>query len=620
MCPTFKLHYMRKKLILALLFFLTIDNQLSAQDEVQDDFDQKMEWFDDAKLGIFVHWGIYSVKGISESWAFFNNYINHENYLKQLDGFTGDNYDPQAWVQLIKDAGAKYAVITSKHHDGISLWDTQAPEAITISGSTPARRDVLTPFIQEMKRAGLRTGIYFSLPDWSHPYYDVHTRSKKRYNVQDDPERWKNYVDYYQLQLSELSTRYNPDLLWFDGDWEHSSADWRAAETLGLLKRYNPEIVINSRLNEYGDYETPEQGVPVAKPVSRYWELCYTMNDSWGFQPFDTNYKSPNMIIRTLLDCISMGGNLLLGIGPKADGIIPREQVQILQELQRWTSKYGDAVYGTRSGLDKKYCIEKSAFAKNGKRLFIYLDAVKQSVHLKGLKSRPATVKILGDSTDLNYSFDDDDLIVQLPKDAFDPTVTVLVLDFDKKPVFSISKTNKGTSLSDLLLADNPHQLIVELAKSTDLGDNLLAGKITVEGDFLDSALVFKSEESKKWISNNAEVLHNALEGLPDGHYAGYSALSADRQTLYLFVDGAPTGPVALKGIKNNIARVRIVGEGSMLSYKVFNKLYWSDIPGIAYIDIPSERLDKHMTVLAILLDGPIERYRENIGAIENNI
>ncbi|MEF9478667.1 alpha-L-fucosidase [Chryseobacterium sp. 1B4] len=142
-----------------------------------------MEWFKNAKLGIFIHWGIYSVNGISESWSFFNNYINHENYMKQLNGFSASKYQPEQWVNLIKESGAKYAVITTKHHDGVSLWNSKAEKATSIPQNSLAQKDVLSPFVTALKNSGLKTGLYFSLPDWSHPYYDINTRTKKRYEI-----------------------------------------------------------------------------------------------------------------------------------------------------------------------------------------------------------------------------------------------------------------------------------------------------------------------------------------------------------------------------------------------------------------------------------------------------
>ncbi|MFD1768879.1 alpha-L-fucosidase [Sphingobacterium suaedae] len=607
-----------KKMIMALLLFSGASHVEAQSSKTQEQ--PKMEWFDDAKLGIFIHWGIYSVQGISESWAFFNNYISHENYLKQLGGFTAAAYQPKEWVKLIRESGAQYAVITSKHHDGVSLWDSKAPKALTTKKDAAAQRDVLSPFVKELKSAGLKTGIYFSLPDWSHPYYDVNTRLKKRYKLSDEPTRWNNYVGYYHQQLEELSTLYRPDLLWFDGDWEHSSEEWQAPKTLEILRRHNPDIIINSRLNHHGDYETPEQGVPVVRPESRYWELCYTMNDSWGFQPFDKHYKTPNMIVRTLIDCISMGGNLLLDIGPKADGTLPAEQLAILKELKRWTGKYSEAIYGTRAGVDSRFLREKNAFSKDGKTLFVYLDAKQQDLVLRGLQTEPTAIRLLASDGRLKFTYNEGEIHVELPADEFDPVASVVAVEFAEAPTFLLPTTAQPPVLSTLLKDKNDREVVRGIVEQTEAGANLFVGKLSEDGDLLNGAISFADDKIEAWVRKHAEVLSFANPGLPAGHYNGYSALSKDKQTLYLFVDGEPTGPIALKGLKNTIARIRIVGEGSMIGHEVFNKLYWSQIPGIVYINVPKERLDQHMTVVAVLLDKPIELYREQVGAIESNL
>lgn len=612
---------MRSKLTRLFLLSLALGtHSVHAQHKLSGN--TKMEWFNNAKLGIFIHWGIYSVDGISESWAFFNNYINHDNYMKQLNGFTASQYQPAAWVQLIKNSGARYAVITTKHHDGVSLWNSKAEKATTIPTNSSAHKDVLTPFVQELKKSGLKTGLYFSLPDWSHPYYDINTRTRKRYELKDDPERWQNFVTYYQAQLKELSSQYQPDLLWFDGDWEHSSAEWRAPETLGNLKKINPDIIINSRLNQHGDYETPEQGIPVIPPQSKSWELCYTMNDSWGYQPFDKNYKTPNMLVRTLADVISMGGNLLLDIGPKADGTLPEEQVEILKSLGRWTSKHSEAIYGTRKGLPFENYKGKSAVSGNRKSVFLYLEEAKDFDKIYGLTTKPVYAKIVGDKTSgLAFDWNAGTVTLDLSKVNFDRDVTVVQLQFDDPVAVSNNMTKEKHSLSELLENKNSKQAIYTIAGELHAGNNLFNHSgLTYDGMDMKIQTTKTNPETLRWISKHAEALFETGTGLPAGHYSGMSALSKDRQTLYLFVEGTPTGPVALKGIKNNIARVRIAGEGSIINHKIYNKLYWSQTPGIIYIDVPKERLDKSMTVIAILLDKPIELYREEVGAIESNL
>ncbi|MGB3105612.1 alpha-L-fucosidase [Sphingobacterium siyangense] len=594
---------------------------VSAQNNVST---QKMDWFEDAKLGIFIHWGIYSVDGISESWSFFNNYINHDNYIKQLNGFTAKDYKPKEWAKLIKEAGAKYTVITTKHHDGISMWNTKADKAITTLQDAAAKQDVITPFVKAIQEEGLHTGLYYSLPDWSHPYYDVFTRNRKRYELKGEPTRWDNYVKYYQKQLTELSEQYKPELLWFDGDWEHSAEEWKAKETLNLLRKYNPNIIINSRLNHHGDYDTPEQGIPVTRPDAKFWELCYTMNDSWGYQPFDKKYKSPNMIIRTLVDCISMGGNLLLDIGPKADGTIPEEQLNILKQLGRWTNKHAAAIYGTRAGIPFANYGGKSALSKDGKTLYLYVYEQKPELQLKGLVNHSAIkgISVVGDaSAKVSLKSENETVRVDLTKVNFDQDVTVIALNFAEALRWTAPQETEVTlkSVLDNKLTD---RALGQIASTLHAGKNIFDNSgLTVDG--LDTKLPSSNATNPtvlKWIKDHAEALYETGKGLPEGHYEGLSALSKDRQTLYLFVEAKPTGPIALKGVKNGVARIRVVGDGSMINHEVFNKLYWSSIPGIIYIQAPVERLDKNMTVIAVLLDAPIQLYREKVGAIENNL
>ncbi|SIP86378.1 alpha-L-fucosidase [Chryseobacterium sp. RU37D] len=612
---------MKGKLLCLISLGLLLTGKINAQSISSET--KKMEWFQDAKLGIFIHWGIYSVDGIPESWAFFNNYISHENYMKQLNGFSASQYRPQEWIRLIKDSGAKYAVITTKHHDGVALWDSKADKSITIPKNSLAKKDVLTPFISELKKAGLKTGLYYSLPDWSHPYYDINTRTKKRYEIKNDPNRWKNFVSYYQGQFNELSTQYKPDLLWFDGDWEHTSDEWQAPKTLENLKKFNPNIIINSRLNNHGDYETPEQGVPVVKPHNDFWELCYTMNDSWGYQPFDQNFKTPNMIVRTLADVISMGGNLLLDIGPKEDGTIPEKQIEILKNLARWTSKNSDAIYGTRNGLPFENYKGKSAISKDGKKLFIYLEEAKDFTKIYGLNSIPKSARVIGDPTGkVVYKTDSNgNMTLYFSNVKFDQDVTVIELSFNDKIKLNPNIKKENYTLDQILENKNAKSAVYEIAEQLYKGNNIFNNSgLAGDGTDMLKKNANTNPETYNWINKHSEVLFETGKGLPEGHYSGNTVLSKDRQTLYLFVEGTPTGPIALKGIKNGIARIRIAGEGSLIPHTVYNKLYWSQIPGIIYIDAPKERLDKNMTVIAVLLDKPIELYREKVGAIENNL
>ena len=422
--------------------------EAAVQQETSEQKDKRMEWFSQAKLGIFIHWGIYAVKGVSESWSFFNNYLPYDEYMNQAGGFTASQYDPKAWVDLIKESGAKYTVITTKHHDGVALWDTKVGDLSTVK-STPAGRDLIAPFVKEVRKQGLHLGFYYSLLDWSHPDYPNKTRTEVRYK--DDPARWAKFNKFNFGQLAELNKTWKPDLYWFDGDWEQSAEAWNSKGIVDLLRSDNKNVIINSRIQGYGDYATPEQGVPVVRPEDKYWELCMTMNDSWGYQHTDSNYKSPYILLRTFVDCLSNGGNLLLDIGPKEDGTIPEEQ-----EFGRWTKKHKEAVYDTRAGI-------------------------------------------------------------------------------------------------------------------------------------------------------------------PAEHFQGYTTLNKAGDILYLYLPYKPNGVVEVKGLVNKVNRVWVVGNGAMLSYKVHNKNYWSDVPGNLYINVPEQVLDSQITVLAVLLDGPVKLYRGVGRVIESN-
>lgn len=399
---------------------------------------QRMQWFADAKFGIFIHYGIYAVDGIDESWSFYNGHVSYDHYMQQLKGFTAANYHPQAWADLIRESGARYAVLTTKHHDGVALWDTR--QGLNVVKDTPAKRDLVGPFVKALRKDDLKVGLYFSLIDWSYPDYPGFTRTQSRYDAKADPARWKRFVQYYQAQLKDLAQRYNPDLYWFDGDWEHSVAEWHARQDREMLLARNPLAIINSRLAGYGDYATPEQGVPVTRPPQKYWELCLTMNNSWGWQPNDHHFKSANQLIRILADTVGMGGNLLLDIGPRADGTIPAQEADTLRQIGRWTHKHAEAIYATQAGIPKDYYAGSSTLSKDGRTLYLFVDGRPNGpVLVKGLMNHVLHARVVGNGTTLDtqvvggsyWSKVPGLLYVTVPAAALDPEVTVLALTLD---------------------------------------------------------------------------------------------------------------------------------------------------------------------------------------------
>jgi alpha-L-fucosidase len=363
----------------------------------------KMQWFKDAKLGIFIHWGIYSVNGVDESWSFHNKKMSYADYMKQLNGFTAKNYNPDAWAQLIKASGARYAVITTKHHDGIALWDTRANNMSTAK-LTPARKDVLTPFFAALRKAGLKAGAYFSILDWSHQDYPGFLKDSSRYQIKDDPARWNRYLAFYQSQIQELSTKFNPDLFWFDGDWEHSAAEWQAQKVRNMILENNPNAIINGRLAGFGDYETPEQNFPITRPSLNPWELCMTANNNWGYHPDDSAYKTPYELITIFADVISNGGNLLFDIGPREDGWIPTEQVHLLEELGKWTHKHEAAIFNTEAGMPPGHFYGPTTISKDSSTLYLFVPALNRGkLVIRGLYNTIRSIRVVGADQSLNH-------------------------------------------------------------------------------------------------------------------------------------------------------------------------------------------------------------------------
>ena len=426
---------------IAALVALCCTATAGAQQKISaDSIRDKMQWFADAKLGIFIHWGIYSVNGIDESWSFHNKKISYADYIKQLKGFTAAKYDPQAWADLVKETGARYAVITTKHHDGVALWPTKQAH-FSVAKNTPAKRDVLKPFYDALDKDSIKRGAYFSLIDWSYPDYPGFLKDSDRYKIADAPQRWQAFQRFYQAQIDEINTAYKPDLWWFDGDWEHSAAEWQAEKVRSAILGLQPAAIINGRLAGYGDYDTPEQNFPVTRPKLNWWELCMTTNNNWGYHPDDTAYKTPFEVITIFVDAVSNGGNLLLDIGPKADGTIPPEQVNILKELGRWNKKNGEAIFNTIGGLPQGHFYGPTTLSKDSMTLYLFLPGqTTGNIMVKGLANEIKDVQVVGTTQHLqakivgkiSWSPIPGLVFIAVPDNARDPYITVVKLTLDK--------------------------------------------------------------------------------------------------------------------------------------------------------------------------------------------
>lgn len=431
-----------KKIILSVAFLLFVAIRSSAQTKIDPKtIADKMHWFEDAKLGIFIHAGIYSVNGIDESWSFHNKKISYADYMKQLKGFTLSQYNPAAWADLIKESGARYAVITTKHHDGVAMYDTHQSK-LSIVKATPANRDMVKPLFEELRKRDIKCGAYFSLIDWSYPDYPGFLKDSSRYVLQHDYDRWDRFRTFMHGQIAEINNMFKPDLWWFDGDWEHTAEEWEAEKIRYIITSKNPNAIINGRLQGYGDYNTPEQNFPVTRPPFKWWELCMTINDNWGYQPQDQNWKTPYEIITIFADAISNGGNLLLDIGPKEDGTIPDQEVNVLKELGAWNKKNGEAIFNTVAGMPQGHFYGPTTLSKDSTSLYLFVPGkVTGPVMIKGLDNKIEDASVVGDGTKLtakivgkiSWSAVPGLVYIDVPDKVQDKYMTVIKLKLDKK-------------------------------------------------------------------------------------------------------------------------------------------------------------------------------------------
>lgn len=337
------------------------------------------QWFDNAGFGVFIHWGFISQRGYELSWPLLGRPVRPRadqpprtvsvaEYFDSVDSFNPTAWNANELVAHLKRAGATYAVFPARHHDGYTMYHSNVSDFGIHTSSFG--RDVLAEFVAAAREAGLRVGVYYSLPDWHHPDYPAFTDEDRPYpdehwpraglpgtttfrrHRRSDPQAWKRYQQYLRDQLSEILTRYGQiDLLWFDGEWERTPQEWDAAGLRQLIKTRQPDILINSRLPENGDYDTPEQGMPLDPPEG-HWELCMTIGDQWGYRPDEPNIKTPRQIIGRLAQAASLGGNLLLNVSPDSTGTLPTYQVETLQQIGEWLAHHAPAIIAARPATD----------------------------------------------------------------------------------------------------------------------------------------------------------------------------------------------------------------------------------------------------------------------------
>lgn len=356
---------------------------------------QRIRWFTEDRFGLFLHWGLYAIPARGE-WVRSVERMSVEAYQPYFDAFNPVAYDPRKWARLAKKAGMRYAVLTAKHHDGFCLFDSALTDYKATN--TPAGRDLVREYVDAFRDEGLKVGLYYSLIDWHHPDYPAYgdRQHPERDNAafKDASHDFDRYLAYMHGQVRELMTNYGTiDLLWLDFSYDRMMGEaWRATELVRMVRKLQPGILLNSRLEGSGetfgslmtdapteisgDFTCPEMLIPPeglmtpsGKPIP--WEACFTLNNAWGYHALDREFKRPDMLIRKLVECVSKNGNLLLNVGPDALGNIPPECEDILLEIGRWMARNGESVYGCgASSLPKP---EWGRYTQRGDTLYAHV-------------------------------------------------------------------------------------------------------------------------------------------------------------------------------------------------------------------------------------------------------
>lgn len=375
------------------------------------------------RFGMFIHWGIYSVAAQGE-WLQGREQVPPEEYQTYFEQFNPVDYDPKKWAALAKAAGMKYAVMTTKHHDGFCLWDTAYTDYKATN--TKAGRDLVREYVDAFRAEGLKVGLYYSLLDWHHPDYPAYAdqnhplRGCESIREAEQEKDFDRYTTYMQNQVRELLTNYGRiDELWFDYSYQEMTGEkWKATELMKIVRELQPHIVVDNRMggdlreqepvSYAGDYLSPEQIIP-ARGLTNYqgqpmpWEACTTLNRHWGYCASDHQYMTAKTAVRGLVECVSKGGNLLLNVGPDAKGNIPAEAEDILLEVGAWMRKNKDSIYGCgMSDLPKP---EWGRYTQKGKTLYAHiLDRGIGPIALIGLKDKVKCARLLSDGSEVKLT------------------------------------------------------------------------------------------------------------------------------------------------------------------------------------------------------------------------
>ena len=387
----------------------------------------RTDWFESARFGMFIHWGLYALLGRGE-WVMNYERIPSREYMRLARRFTAARYRPREWAALAKRAGMRYMVLTTKHHEGFCLWDSKVCRFNATNSA--AKRDLLAEYVTAARDAGLKVGLYYSLGDWHNPDWAR--------GWQGDVAARERFMDYTHALVRELMTQYGRiDILWYDLPQSYSAGEWRSVELNAMARQLQPHIIINNRAMTTEDFATAEGHVTASEP-GRLWEACLTLNRHWGYCPSDRDYRSPREVVLALANAAHGGGNLLLNVGPDGEGAIPRESQAILKRVGRWLDVHGESIYGSeRHALRFNYW---GPSTRKGNTIYLHLESYYgDRLVVSCLKNRilHATLLTTGKVLKVKRDGPDRQVLSGLPDTPPDPLLSVVKLELDGPPAQS---------------------------------------------------------------------------------------------------------------------------------------------------------------------------------------
>jgi alpha-L-fucosidase len=429
-------------------------SEYNITEELVSEPDDRLAWFHEAKFGLFIHWGLYAVPagewegktGYGE-WIHYNANIPGREYEKFAAQFNPVKFNAEEWVSMAKNAGMQYIVITTKHHEGFCLYDSELTD-YDIVDATPYGKDPMKALAAECEKQGIKLCFYYSVKDWHHPNYPVeYTYFSKAqpdgfvgFPEQNVPD-YKKYFAYLQGQVKEILTNYGPiGIIWFD--WYGSAFDAGETENLAMaeqlvdsIHKWQPSCLINNRLGGIGaDYGTPEQEIPGGVQKAAF-EVCMTLNNHWGYNKNDNNWKNTEKVIYNICDIVSKGGNYLLNVGPTSEGLIPERSVEILKEVGKWLKVNGEAIYNASSGgpsVRWNYDVEMITAKPGTFYLHVFDYPEDRKVYFNDFEEKATSVYMLADKsrTPLTFEKHPHGIMIQLPDEALDPVNNVIVVNY----------------------------------------------------------------------------------------------------------------------------------------------------------------------------------------------